>query len=329
MSEGLKRILKWLIKAAAAGLIALLALCALCVMYYNVPVHYTNDTGATEYRWQSGVYYRKGTEGFAFGRTNNDGFINLDDHQQGERVDILLMGSSHMEAMNVPVEENTASRLNVLFGGEKYCYNIGVSGHTLLYCAKHLEAALDAYRPGEYVVIETNTLNFPEGDIEAVLDGSLPDIPSQSGGLVGLIQKLPYLRLFYTKYIKGANADSDTAPADAEGAAPTEVLARIGEQCRARGVTPVVVYHDFVLVDGGGRAYADTDPVELAGFRAACEAGGVVFADVTPDYLEGWEQYHRLPYGFANTAPGVGHMNAWGHELLSRRVYETIRTLEG
>ena len=123
----MKKILPWLIKAVAAGLAALLLLNIWCYFYFNVPVHYTNETGATEYKWESHKFYRKGTEGFAFGRTNNDGFTNLSDYEPGQEIEILLMGSSHMEGMNVPQEDNTANLLNLLFEGEKYTYNIGTS----------------------------------------------------------------------------------------------------------------------------------------------------------------------------------------------------------
>ncbi len=322
----MKRILIWALKAAAAGVAALLVLCALCMLYYNVPVHYTNETGTTEYRWQAGAYYRKGTEGFAFGRTNNDGFVNLNDYKQGEHIDILLMGSSHVEAMNVPLEENTAAVLNQLSGGASYCYSIGVSGHTLPYCVKHLERALELYEPEKYVVIETGTLSFPQSDIDAVLAGTLADIPSQSGGLVGLMQKLSYLRLFYTKYIK-TGGEADGAAADA-GVVPEAVIARIGEICREKDVTPIIAYHSPVLVDESGQPYSQAAASELAAFRAACDENGVVFADASGDFVEGFRQYCRLPYGFLNTAPGAGHMNSWGHRLYAARIYETVEELE-
>lgn len=67
----------WILKAIAGGVIALLALNAFAMLYYNVPVHYTNPDGATEYKWETSTFYSKGTEGFAWGVTNNDGFNNL------------------------------------------------------------------------------------------------------------------------------------------------------------------------------------------------------------------------------------------------------------
>ena len=109
------KILKWLIKAFVAGCIAFALLCAFCLLWYNVPVHYDNPSGATEYVWESRKFYSKGTEGFALGRTNNEGFNNIKDYNEGDEIDILLMGSSHMEGFNVAQDENAAAVINQLF----------------------------------------------------------------------------------------------------------------------------------------------------------------------------------------------------------------------
>ena len=104
----------WILKAIAGGVIALLALNAFAMLYYNVPVHYTNPDGAPENKWETSTYYSKGTEGFAWGVTNNDGFNNLRDYTPGERIDILLMGSSHMEGFNIAQDENAGALVTLM-----------------------------------------------------------------------------------------------------------------------------------------------------------------------------------------------------------------------
>ena len=329
----------WILKAIAGGVIALLALNAFSMLYYNVPVHYTNPDGSTEYKWETSTFYSKGTEGFAWGVTNNDGFNNLRDYTPGERIDILLMGSSHMEGFNIAQDENAGAVLNTLFDGEKYTYNIGTAGHTMLYCIKHLAAALDTYEPGEYVVIETNTVDFAPKDIDAVMSGTLADIPSQSGALITLMQKLPYLRLLYTVQFKGLAGNADAADTEAAGIGePTQtgdyaavlspLLGMVADICSERGVQPVIVFDAIVLVDEQGRAYTVTDPKQLAAFKSVCAEKGIVFVDLTGAYTGEYAESCQLPYGFANTTPGVGHMNKVGHRLFAQEVYETIKALE-
>ena len=325
----------WILKAIAGGVIALLALNAFCMLYYNVPVHYTNPDGSTEYKWETSTFYSKGTEGFAWGVTNNDGFNNLRDYAPGERIDILLMGSSHIEGFNVAQDENAGAVLNTLFDGEKYTYNIGTAGHTMLYCMKHLAAALDTYEPGGYVVIETNTVDFAPEDIDAVLSGTLADIPSQSGALVTLMQKMPYLRLLYTVQFKGAGAADTEAATTADqtqtgdyAAVLSPLLGMVADICSERGVQPVIVFDTAVLVDEHGKAYTVTDPEQLAAFESVCAEKGIVFVDLTDAYLGKYAESCQLPYGFVNTTPGAGHMNKLGHRLFAQEVCETIKALE-
>ena len=111
-----KRFFLWLGKAAVAGILAFLLLSLFCFFYSNIPIHYTNPTGSTEYRWEAGRFYSRFTEGFALGKTNNDGFNNLRDYTPGEQIDVLLMGSSHMEAFNDKYDQEFGqqTRLNAV-----------------------------------------------------------------------------------------------------------------------------------------------------------------------------------------------------------------------
>ncbi|MBQ9686734.1 MAG: hypothetical protein IJV41_09375 [Oscillospiraceae bacterium] len=333
-----KSLLQWSGKALLAGLLALALLCLFCVLYYNVPVHYANADGSTEYKWEPSRFYSRGTEGFALGRTNNDGFNNLRDYTPGDPIDVLLMGSSHMEGFNTAQRRNTAVILNDRFAGEKYVYNIGTAGHTLLYCVKHLGAALDTYAPGQYVILETDTLSFAPADMDAAVDGTLADIPSHTGGLITLMQKLPYLRLLYTKYLSGggqAFGGGDAARA-AEAVSPAaytqslgSLLDRVAAESQAHGVTALVVYHPALRLLADGTGAVDVDPAQLDVFRAQCELRGIVFVDVSARVQSAYDERAELAYGFSNTAPGIGHINALGHRLIAEALYDAITAQEG
>ena len=333
----MKRSLSWIIKAAVGGVIALILLCLLCLIYCNTPVHYASETGVTEYYWEPNRFYCSATEGFGWGRTNNEGFNNLADYHSGDSVDILMMGSSQMDGRTIPQKDNAVVLLNGMFGGEKYTYNIGMSGHTLLYCIKHLSPALERYQPKGYVVIETCLVDFSASDMQAVLDGTLPDIPSHSGGIVGVMQKLPYLRLFYQKYINGMNNGDDVEQSSAEAAAAapaeyTELLNRlmekVSEECRTAEVKPIIIFDSSVSVDRDGNGYVPVNTEKLTILKEACEENNICFVDLSDRFLDGYEQYRKLPTGFANTAPGSGHMNSWGHELFAQGVYDAIAERE-
>lgn len=333
----IRRFFNWTGKAVGAGLLALALLCLFCWFYYNVPVHYANPDGSTEYKWEAGRFYSKGTEGFALGRINNDGFNNLQDYFPGERIDILLMGSSHMEAFNVAQDENAAALLNERFRGERRVYNIGTSGHTLLYCVKHVDRALTVYAPSDRVILETASLDFSPVDMDAVVDGTCPDIPSRSGGLLTLLQKLPFLRLFYTQFVKRGDVfvgpadrpqeESSAIPGSYE-ASLGRLLDKLARESRAHDVRAMIVFSPPVLIAPDGGFYTETDPEKLAVFTRLCEEKGVEFLDLTEVYLASCEQ-HILPFGFSNTAPLVGHLNRWGHRLFADAVAARIAEREG
>ena len=61
-------ILKWLLKAAAAGIAAIAILCGLLCFYDIVPVHEENKKGNTDYVWPANSVWVKATEGIAFGK---------------------------------------------------------------------------------------------------------------------------------------------------------------------------------------------------------------------------------------------------------------------
>lgn len=330
-----RQVIHWFIRALLAGMAALALLCLFCVLWYNIPVHHANPSGATEYSYEPGRFYSRGTEGFAMGRTNNEGFNNLADYNAGDRVDVLMLGSSHLEGFCVSQEENAAAVLERLLGGERRVYNLGMAGHTFLYCAKRLDEALDAYAP-DYAVIELATLSYDPAAMDAAADGTLPDIPSHSGGLLTALQKLPFLRLFYTKYVKTGN-EAVAAAAGTEGeismedyeAALSRLLKRVAELSRERGVKTILVYTPFVLPDAEGRGVTDVRPGEQEIFDRLCAENGLLFLDLTGPNVAALEENGELLFGFSNTSPGKGHLNRLGHRVFAEAVYALIAGEEG
>ena len=299
-------VLSWLGRALFAGLLAFALLCLFCALYFNIPVHFENPTGATEYRYEPGRFYSRGTEGFGAGKLNNEGFNNLRDYTPGEAIDLLLMGSSHTEGFCIFQVDNAANLLNESFAGEKYTYNIGMAGHTFLYAVKRLDKALETYRPRDAVIFELATLSYDP----AAMD------------------KLPYLRLLYTKYFKGTNeavaaAAVSAAPVTREAyeASLSRLLKKTGELCAEYGVEGILVYTPTVQPDAAGHGVTDVRPGEREAFARLCAQYGLVFLDLTEENIAALEEDGRLPFGFANTAPGEGHINSLGHRIFADGVY--------
>ena len=323
-----KETAKWILKALLAGLAAFALLCAVCAFYFNVPVRVSNPDGATEYKYEPDRRYYRGIEGFGYGRTNNDGFNNLRDYTPGEEINVLLMGSSHMEGFCVPQSDSAAAVLNRLFDGVRYAYSIGMAAHTFPYCAKHLDEALTHYAPTDAVVLELAALSYDPAALDAAADGTLKDMSSHEGALITALQKIPYLRLFYTKYFQGGGqaAEAGSTGAVQEGdfeASLSRLLKKLGETGKAHGVSAILAYTPTVLPDAGGHILPQEQPGERELYQRLCAENGVVFLDLTEKNIAAAED-GQLPFGFANTTPGTGHINSLGLRIFAEGVYEQL-----
>lgn len=324
-----KETAKWILKALLAGMLAFALLCVLCAFYFNVPVRVSNPDGATEYKYESDRRYYRGIEGFGYGRTNNDGFNNLRDYDSEEEINVLLMGSSHMEGFCVPQADSAAAVLNRLFDGEKYVYNIGMAAHTFPYCAKHLDEALAHYAPTDAVVLELAALSYDPAALDAAADGTLKDMSSHEGALITALQKIPYLRLFYTKYFQGGGqaAEAGSTEAAQEGGFETSLsrlLQKLGETGRAHGVSVILAYTPTVLPDADGHILPQEQPGERETWQRLCAENGLVFLDLTEKNIAAAAVDGLLPFGFANTTPGTGHINRLGLRIFAEGVYEQL-----
>ncbi|MCR4615572.1 MAG: hypothetical protein K5756_05430 [Clostridiales bacterium] len=334
-STRIKNFFAILCKIMISGLIAFAVLTLICCLYYNLPVHSEDKDGAADYKWKPGMFYSRGTEGFAAGRINNDGFNDPFDYKEGMEISTLVMGSSQMEAFNVGQKESTAAQLGQLMK-DKTVYNIGVSGHNLLTCVCNLEKALEKYRPSDCVVIETGNIRYSVEDLTAALEGTLPEITARAGGILGLLQRNQYLRLLYmqlSNYKDGAadNADTDTAPEKTEAADPAlngelldKLMKKVSAAAAPYGIKVIIVYHPEISIAPDGGFTADTDAEALEVFKKSCAENGVVFSDMTEPFRNAYLRDSTLPYGFTNTSVGKGHLNKYGHAMVAEELYKLI-----
>lgn len=333
MKDSAMNILKNIVKVTVAGSVSLLLLSLFCLVYLNTGIHIRNETGATDYKWESRQRKASMTEGFAWLRMDEDGFNNSFPPQKD--VDILLMGSSHMEAVNVPDTQNTGYLLNELLP-EFYTYNIGTSGHTIYACANNLSAAVEYYRPQGYTVIETDRIDLDIESMEKVLNGEYQQIKSYDTGLIYLLQKyVPVIKNIYKQMDDWWDSDSSTTKQDAteEGTEADSVteeysavldrflaFIREGSDCKI-----IIVYQPPTVLNPDGSLQCTQDDNEIALFSQLCEENDIIFVDVTPMFEKLYEEQHILAHGFTNTAVGVGHLNAYGHGAVAEAVAQAIK----
>jgi len=101
-------------------------------------------------------------------------------------------------------------------------------------------------------------------------------------------------------------------------------MQHVSDIAQKHGVKAVFLYHPHLVLQEDGTAKAQTDSNCLNAFAMACESAGVVFVDMTQDFMAAYAQSYTLPHGFSNTMPGTGHLNKTGHDMIARALCREI-----
>ena len=297
--------------------------------YYFSGVHVTNYTHATDYTWEPNQSKANMTEGFSWLSMDSNGFNNLE--PISSKIDVLIMGSSHMEAVNVFPNRNAVSLLNSEFQ-DLYFYNIGVSGHKIYNVVNNIQAAMETFKPKKYVIIETSIVNLDEETMQQVITGNFERIKSYDSGLVFHLQKkMPLIKSLY-KAIEdwrapGAHDVEPTIETEAYAETLRAFLKKAKTDC-GNQVKLIICYQPATELDNDGSMICVTNPDSLSLFSRACEENEIIFVDMTEDFQELYQSRSILPHGFTNTAIGAGHLNEAGHEMIAERLAITIQEQE-
>lgn len=325
--------LKQIGRIIIAGIIAVVVLSVFCVLYGYSGVHIPNPSGATDYTWESKQIKTTMVEGLSWFRMDEYGFNNAAGVSP-EQPDILLMGSSHMEAVEVDDTENTGYLLNQMLEGLT-TYNIGTSGHTIVHCVDNLKNAVSYYQPQKFVIIETNEINPKEKEMQAVIDGEFADIPSYNSGALYFLQKnIPAVKSVYkslqdwrSNLSSGEGEGSEGGEDEEESKTYEKTIYRFLElAAKSVGDAKLIIfYNPSAVIDENGQIKGNEKQAELALFKEACEASGIIFVDMTGPFDALYDNEHRLAHGFVNTAVGAGHLNKYGHKVVAETLTEVIK----
>ena len=331
--------IKKLVQVICSLVLSFLILNTVCFFYYNVPVHSESESGSTDYVWEKGKFYSKGTEGFAWGRTDENGFNNLTT-ENSISPEILIMGSSHTEAFNVAQNENYAYLLGELLsksGIKLSTYNIGVSGHHITTCLNNFESAVNEFKPSEYVIMEVSTAELTLDEINQITEGTVKKIHSSANPILVFLQKIPFVRCVYyqldkidfggkdTKEEKNKNNNSNsTEQTDLYETALNTMINKVGSVAEKNGVKLIVVLNSNLQTDKNGKVVPQETGEKSELFEQACLNNGIGYLDMYDAYSEMYNEMHCLPHGFSNTAVGTGHLNKFGHKSIANELYKYI-----
>lgn len=336
----MKAIMKWIAKAIIAGICSIAILSLFCVIYSYDGIHISSHTGATDYVWESGQFKSTMKEGLAWLKMDQNGYNNIKDYS--DSPDILLMGSSHMEALQVAEVENVGYLLNELLP-DYHTYNIGMSGHTIYRCMDNLPEAIQAYLPQKYVVMVIDSVELSVDDMKSVMNGKAQKLSSYDSGIMYHLQKIPAIKLIYkqlddwisleaksNKNLFFAEENGGSAELSPEEYDKTlrAFLGAASQTAETAGVKLIVVYQPMQsLQEDGTVEYAHSEE-NLSVFEKVCEEQGIIFEDVTNAFDRLYNEEHILAHGFSNSQLGEGHLNKYGHKVVAKEIALKIKELE-
>ena len=327
------------VKLTISFFIAIVFCSFFCYIYCNPPRTRLSLTGSTGFVGIPGCFFSDWREGGSCGVTDKKGFRNLASVPY-EEPGILLMGSSHMEAVNVSQNKSCSALINEKLPHTLVLFNIGQSGNFFPDCTCWMRAAMSEFHPRKYVIIETPNIEFDNILLGRIASGQYRPVTKTfySRNFVDVIQRIPLFRALGKQFLtmKSQNALRDSHKAD-----PTVFpdyypqlkswLAQIALCASEYHIVPIILYYSHFTFQRelGEQHYLTENPRALDYFREACEENGIKFIDMTEDFERHFHETYEPAYGFINTAPGAGHLNKVGHRLIADRLYKEIMEMEG
>lgn len=335
----MKKIIEVCLKIIFAGLAALVVLSVIMMGYDWQPVHLDNPAGNSDYVWKANAPWVKMTEGISHGRMDANGFNNI---EVIDNPEILVVGSSHMEATNVMQDENIAYLLgneSVSLDKRGGAYNVGISGHHFIKCCQYLKNNLETFSPS-FVVIETATTAIPAGDVEAVIKGTVQRTPSHNTGIVGFLQRIPFCRRIYHQLTSGlldiflangnTSADEEVLPTSGEvdKAAYNALFAYLSSLEKEYDTQIIIFNHPNEVLGEDGKISFDSDENNLKAFAEAADVNGISFIDMSSRMEAMYYNEHHVSHGFCTGLLGSGHLNKYGHAAIADAVKSEILKLQ-
>ncbi len=331
-SFSIKKFLILLIKLAVAGLIALIVVSVFSFVYSYSGAHIRNDSGSTDYKYKPNQLICNLKEGFSFFKMDENGFNNAEVKPD---TDILLMGSSHMEAVQVG-HKNLGTILNEKLP-EYTTYSIGMSGHTIYRLADNIQNAVDEYQPSKCVIVEMSSVELTIDEMQKIIDGKGEKIEIHDDGIFSYLQRIPAFTSLYdqadrwirktgdisSKLTHKSKADESNETSLPDNYLPTlESFLSIFKKSCPESLKCIFLYIPTESINDSGLV-CNTDEAYLKAFKDSCEKEGLLFLDCTPA-LEKLHTESIPAHGFPNGGVAVGHINEQGHKAIAELLAEYL-----
>lgn len=320
-----KEFCQWLVSLAFAFFLVNM----LCFFYERPTGWFDTPNGPSLAGWRPGSVLVHGTEGYGITRVDENGYLNPQGKLEGSYI--LMMGSSHTQGKEVPSNQKYSVLVNDHFaeGTDMLrTYNIACDGNFLPSIIQHFQAAVQAFPDSQMVTIEIAGTDFSEATLKNALSQVTLDaensVASQNrnAGLKKRISNLvkegfPLLSLMKSKWKTAVAQQTAAEPQTVDAAAYAALLNQAMALIRSEYDQPIVIiYHPAVSLKADGTVNIKYGSM-WSEFQNACASNSIDVINMGPIFEQWYYEHRQLPYGFCNTAPGTGHLNKVGHQLIA------------
>ena len=333
-------VIRGLIKIICAGVVAVAILSVIMCFYYLMPLHHENKNGNTDYIWTPNSIWLKCTEGISWGRFDSAGYNNP---EVISNPDIIILGSSHVESLNVLYKDSLCGQLSDLIEDRYSIYNMGISGHNFYKVCQYLPDNLDMYDvPPKIVIIEVDNLALNEENVMKVFNHEVKHTPSNDTGFIAMMQRVPFFRCLYLQIdsgllnlflpsitIENYNNDGNLSlqKKNIDEVAYDKLFKYLSELESEYGTQIIIFNHPTGQVNADGNiSFSDDDALIL--FNQYAEKYDIDFIDMTSSFEDMYYNNHQLSHGFVTGRIGEGHLNANGHAAIAKELYYQIIKME-
>lgn len=323
------RLVEWIV----GSFIGFVLVNTICFLYERPVGWYDTINGVSTSVWHPGKVIVHGTEGYGRVTVDENGFLN----PSGVLADeyILMLGTSHTQGKEVDREKKYSVLVNDQIGDDNklHTYNIAADGNFLPTQIKHFKAVTEEFNDACMITVEIASTDYSVDELEDAIEQVEHDM-TDSAVHFSNMSSLERIRTFIKEYfplisrikkqmqtaksIKQINSSTDSWAIDSDNY--SMVIGKALRLMKSEYDKPLVfIYHPRVDIEKDGTlslVYSETWEI----FKEACINNGIDIIDCGPDFIENYNSKKELPYGFANTTLGSGHLNEVGHQIVANEI---------
>jgi len=313
--------------------------------WFNGKYAYTIEMGSRPAQGSRVLYGQEG-----FGITHYSGFGEIATPYAGGSNNIVVMGNSYAEGLNVNDTDKFVSVAETILrrdGFDVDLRNIGRSGQTIvdqIYLAPYV---IEQYHPLIVVIQATvrafeRTAEFVKGDSNQLVisnDGRIlvrhqpePDRDNAVRAIGEFFSILDYGRTRFkqirSQALKSPGQNPDYAVASVYPVSKDIVMHKVLNKLReAFGSLDLVIVLIPPIPEVHNNRLTEPDFTQYQMIKQDLESiPNVHVVDPSAEFLISFRN-HRPPSGFLNTIPGTGHVNAVGHQIIGENLAKILERL--